>query len=66
MLPTTFRANAAWSELQRAAVAQVIKSRGAKGGAALNHGVARFVALLRDVQAFDLSRLAPGPPGPHR
>ncbi len=32
-----------------------------KGEAALAYGVARFIALLRDTDAFDLARLADGP-----
>lgn len=34
-----------------------------KGEAALEHGAQAFVALLRDVEKFDLQRLAPGPLG---
>ena len=34
-----------------------------KGEAALDHGARAFVALLRDVDKFDLARLAPGPLG---
>ena len=37
-----------------------------KGAAAADYGVERFIALLRDVHAFDLARLAPGPLGPAR
>jgi creatinine amidohydrolase len=32
-----------------------------KGAAAADYGVERFIALLRDVHAFDPARLAPGP-----
>jgi creatinine amidohydrolase len=32
-----------------------------KGEAAADHGVERFIALLRDAHAFDLSRLESGP-----
>ena len=32
-----------------------------KGEAALDHGARAFVALLRDVEKFDLDGLAPGP-----
>ncbi len=48
------------------AVGEADKASAAKGEAAIDHGVERFVALLRDVQAFDLSRLAVGPLGPSR
>jgi creatinine amidohydrolase len=34
-----------------------------KGSAALDHGARAFVALLRDVEKFDLQGLAPGPLG---
>jgi creatinine amidohydrolase len=34
-----------------------------KGEAALQHGARAFVALLRDIEKFDLARLAPGPRG---
>jgi creatinine amidohydrolase len=34
-----------------------------KGEAALEHGARAFVALLRDVEKFDLTSLAPGPLG---
>jgi creatinine amidohydrolase len=34
-----------------------------KGEAALDHGARAFLALLRDVEKFDLQRLAPGPLG---
>lgn len=38
-------------------------SKGAaeKGEACFDHGVAAFIELVRDVAAFDLGRLAPGP-----
>jgi len=45
------------------AVGEADKATAAKGEAALAHGVERFIALLRDVQAFDLARLRPGPLG---
>ena len=48
------------------AVGEADKASAAKGTAAIDHGVDRFVALLRDVQAFDLSYLAAGPLGPAR
>ena len=48
------------------AVGEADKASAAKGTAAIDHGVDRFVALLRDVQAFDLSYLAGGPLGPAR
>jgi creatinine amidohydrolase len=35
----------------------------AKGEAALNHGAQSFVELLREVDRFDLTKLAPGPLG---
>jgi len=34
-----------------------------KGEAALDHGARAFVALLHDVEKFDLARLAAGPLG---
>ncbi len=34
-----------------------------KASAALEHGARAFVALLRDVEKFDLQGLAPGPLG---
>jgi creatinine amidohydrolase len=43
------------------AVGEAGLASAAKGEAAVQYGVSRFVALLRDVQAFDLSRLASGP-----
>ncbi len=54
-----------WPEPQRATIAVIIKANGAKGEAAIDHGVERFVALPRDVRAFDLSPLESellGPP----
>ena len=56
----------AWmaSDLNRdGAVGEADRASAAKGEAAIEYGVDRFVALLRDVQAFDLSRLAAGPLG---
>jgi creatinine amidohydrolase len=46
------------------AVGEADKAMAAKGEAAIAYGVERFIALLRDVQAFDLARLACGPLGP--
>jgi creatinine amidohydrolase len=43
------------------AVGEADKATAAKGEAAIAYGVERFIALLRDVQAFDLARLASGP-----
>jgi len=43
------------------AVGEADRASAAKGEAALAHGVERFIALMRDVHAFDLSRLADGP-----
>ena len=48
------------------AVGEADKASAAKGEAALDTGVERFVALLRDMRDFDLSRLAAGPLGRHR
>ena len=48
------------------AVGEADKASAEKGEAAAEFGVARFVALLRDVHAFDLGRLAPGPLGVRR
>jgi creatinine amidohydrolase len=45
------------------AVGEADRASAAKGEAAVIHGVERFVALLRDAHAFDLSRLAPDPIG---
>jgi creatinine amidohydrolase len=46
------------------AVGEAQRASAEKGEAAAHYGVERFVALLRDVQAFDLARLASGPLGP--
>ncbi len=57
----------AWmaSDLNRdGAVGEADRASAAKGAAARDYGVERFIALLRDVRAFDLSRLSPGPLGP--
>ncbi|HKN29995.1 MAG TPA: creatininase family protein [Roseiarcus sp.] len=57
----------AWmaSDLNReGAVGEASRASAAKGEAAIDYGVERFIALLRDVHAFDLSRLARGPLGP--
>jgi creatinine amidohydrolase len=43
------------------AVGEADRASAAKGMAAADYGVERFLALLRDAHAFDLSRLAPGP-----
>ncbi len=43
------------------AVGEADKATAEKGEAAIAHGVGRFIALLRDIQAFDLSRLRDGP-----
>ncbi len=43
------------------AVGEADKASAEKGEAALAYGVERFIALMRDVQAFDLTRLQPGP-----
>jgi len=43
------------------AVGEADRASAAKGEASLAHGVERFIALMRDVHAFDLSRLADGP-----
>ena len=42
-------------------VGEADKAKAEKGEAAIAHGVERFIALLRDVQAFDLARLLEGP-----
>ncbi len=53
------------SDLNRdGAVGEANRASAAKGEAARDYGVERFIALLRDVRAFDLSRLSPGPLGP--
>jgi creatinine amidohydrolase len=54
----------AWaaSDLDAAgAVGEADKASAEKGDAAIAHGVERFIALLRDVHAFDLARLLDGP-----
>jgi len=54
----------AWaaSDLNSAgAVGEADRATAEKGEAAAAHGVQRFIALLRDVHAFDLARLAAGP-----
>jgi|SRR5271166_1519641 len=43
------------------AVGEADKASAEKGAAAADFGVERFLALLRDVHAFDLARLAHGP-----
>jgi creatinine amidohydrolase len=43
------------------AVGEADKATAAKGEAAIAYGVGRFIALLRDVQAFDLAQLKTGP-----
>ena len=43
------------------AVGEADRATADKGNAALAYGVERFIALLRDVQAFDLARLVDGP-----
>jgi creatinine amidohydrolase len=48
------------------AVGEADRASAAKGEAAIDYGVEQFIVLLRDVHAFDLSRLAPGPLGPAR
>ena len=45
------------------AVGEADKATAEKGEAAIAHGVERFIALLRDVQAFDLARLRARPAG---
>ena len=45
------------------AVGEADKASAAKGEAAADYGVDRFIALLRDVHAFDLARLVTGPLG---
>ena len=59
----------AWmaSDLNRdGVVGEADRASAGKGAAAIDYGVERFIALVRDVHAFDLSRLAPGPLGPAR
>jgi len=46
------------------AVGEADRATAEKGEAAIAHGVERFIALLRDVHAFDLARLAGGPMEP--
>ncbi len=43
------------------AVGEADKATPEKGEAAIAHSVERFVALMRDIEAFDLERLACGP-----
>jgi creatinine amidohydrolase len=43
------------------AVGEADQASAGKGEAAVDYGVERFIALLRDVDAFDLSRLVSGP-----
>ena len=43
------------------AVGEADRATAAKGDAALAHGVERFIALIRDVHAFDPARLVDGP-----
>jgi creatinine amidohydrolase len=45
------------------AVGEADKASAAKGEAAADYGVERFIALLRDVHSFDLARLSTGPLG---
>jgi creatinine amidohydrolase len=45
------------------AIGEADKATAQKGDAAADFGVERFIALLRDVEAFDLTRLATGPLG---
>ena len=45
------------------AVGEADRASADKGDAAIAYGIERFVALLRDVQAFDLARLETGPLG---
>ncbi len=45
------------------AVGEAQRASAEKGEATAHYGIERFVALLRDVQAFDLARLALGPLG---
>ena len=48
------------------AAGEADKASKAKGEAAADYGVERFIALLRDVHAFDLGRLSTGPLGMKR
>jgi creatinine amidohydrolase len=43
------------------AVGDATLATAAKGEAALDHGAKAFVELLRDVERFDLAKLAGGP-----
>lgn len=43
------------------AVGEADRASAEKGEAALAYGIERFVALLRDIHAFDLARLQSGP-----
>lgn len=43
------------------AVGEAARASGAKGEAAADHGVERFLMLIKDVCAFDLARLRAGP-----
>jgi creatinine amidohydrolase len=45
------------------AMGNAAEASAAKGETAADYGVTAFVELLRDVEAFDLSHLAPGPLG---
>jgi creatinine amidohydrolase len=45
------------------AMAEADRASTAKGEAAADYGVERFIALLRDAHAFDLARLSAGPLG---
>jgi len=45
------------------AVGDASRATAKKGEAALDHGAQGFIALLREVDRFDLSRLKPGPLG---
>ena len=46
---------------QSGAVGEADRASEAKGEAAIAYGIGRFVALMRDVQAYDLARLGSGP-----
>jgi creatinine amidohydrolase len=43
------------------AVGDATLATAAKGEAALDHGARAFIELLREVDSFDLARLAEGP-----
>jgi len=45
------------------AVGEADRASAGKGEAAIDYGVDRFIAFLRDVSAFDLSHLVAGPCG---